>query len=137
MKPLLTTIAILLFSNILFSQNLTATTSEGKKVILKNDKTWEYINEQVTKKSCVVEPNFKEPKGNNSAMWKKVGTTIADMKKHVSVDLEVSEKDITLLELSEQFGNAIYVICINGEKLKYRRTGSVFFKDGAEPYSPK
>lgn len=89
-----------------------------------------------TNEPCIIDKNFKEPVGNkeNQSFLKAVDATVADMKKHVSVDMDVPEKDIILLEISEQKGNAVYVLCIKGRKLKYRRTGSVFFKDGAEPY---
>lgn len=118
-----------------FGQDIRATTEDGKKLVLKKDMTWEY-EKSATAVACSAETNFKEPVGDkgNQAFLKAVNATVADMKKHVSVDLGVSEKDIVLLELSEQKGNAIYVLCINGNKFKYRRTGSAFFKDGAEPY---
>jgi hypothetical protein len=137
MKKIIFILSITFFSIQTFSQSMTATTADGKKVLLKNDKTWEYLKEVPNKKSCVVDSNFKEPKSNNSSTWKRMGATVSDMKKHVSVDLGVNEKEIILIELSEQMGNAIYVLCINGESYKYRRTGTVFFKDGAEPYTPR
>ncbi|TGV02757.1 hypothetical protein [Flavivirga rizhaonensis] len=59
-----------------------------------------------------------------------MGTRVDDLKKHISVDLGVSESDIILLQLSEQLGNAVYIVCANGMKMKYRRTGSIFRKDG-------
>jgi len=44
----------------------------------------------------------------------------------------VSESKIILLQLSEQLGNAVYIVCVDGVKMKYRRTGSVFRKDGED-----
>jgi len=78
---------------------------------------------------------FQEPKGDskNQGFLKKTNATVADMKKHVSVDTGCSIDKIVLLELSEQKGNAIYVVDVCGQKMKYRRTGSVFFKDGEGP----
>jgi len=61
-----------------------------------------------------------------------MGSTVDDLKKHVSVDLGVNEKDIVLLQLSEQLGNAVYILCVNGVKIKFKRTGSVFRKDGED-----
>jgi len=46
--------------------------------------------------------------------------------------MEVVESNIILLQLSEQLGNAIYIVCVDGVKMKYRRTGSVFRKDGED-----
>lgn len=115
------------------SQNQTATTEDGKKVTLKSDKTWEYVNSETKSENfCVVEENFKEPKWNTSSTWKKMGTRVDDLKKHISIDMGVDEKDVTLLSLSEQMGNGVYVLCVNGTKMKYRRTGSVFRKDGED-----
>ncbi len=41
-----------------FSQNIVATTADGKKVVLKSDKTWEYVVD-VPKPQAVVQPNNK------------------------------------------------------------------------------
>lgn len=131
MKKLLTILFIIpLFA---ISQNQTATTEDGKKVLLKKDNTWEYVNlETKPENTCVVESDFKEPKWNTSSTWKRMGTRVDDLKKHISVDMGVDEKDVTLLSLSEQMGNGVYVLCVNGTKMKYRRTGSVFRKDGED-----
>ncbi|MEL1245823.1 DUF3157 family protein [Flavobacterium sp. DGU11] len=133
MKTLFTS-CLLLFLQIGFCQNIKATTENGKKVLLKDDKTWEYDTSQ-TLESCSTPANFKEPQGDksNKQFLEMTNATVKDMKKHVAVDLGVNEKDIVLLELSEQKGNAIYILCIKGTKYKYRRTGSVFHKDGEKP----
>ncbi len=44
----------------------------------------------------------------------------------------VVEAGCVLLSLSEQLGNAVYQLCVDGNKMKYRRTGSVFRKDGED-----
>lgn len=77
---------------------------------------------------------FKEPKGQygNQRMLKKVGATVSDLKLHISVDRGVDINDITLLQISEQLGNGIYNVCVNGVKYKYRRSGSVFYRDAVE-----
>ena len=121
----------------------------GAGIILHKDSTTEDLERSTLKKNitlelektnldqtCVMDKSFKEPVGDkaNQSFLKHVNATVTDMKKHVSVDLGVSDQDIILLELSEQKGNAIYILCVNGSKIKYRRTGSVFFKDGSEPY---
>ena len=126
-------IMIILCSFPLFasSQEIKATTDDGKKVILKSDFTWEYSNSNSSKEnSCVVEKGFKEPKWNKSSMYKRGGMTVDDLKTHISVDMEVEENDIILLSISEQLGNGVYVLCVNGTKTKYKRTGSVFRRDG-------
>lgn len=127
-------IALLLFGTfqIATSQTITAVTKDGKKVILKEDNTWSYAKTSNTKVPCTIKKGFKEPKWKKSGSWKRMGIRVDDLKKHISVDLGVNEKDITLLQLSEQLGNAVYVVCVNGTKMKYRRTGSVFRKDGED-----
>tara|TARA_R110002124_G_scaffold283446_2_gene459451 strand:+ start:373 stop:786 length:414 start_codon:yes stop_codon:yes gene_type:complete len=126
-------INLLLITTLSFAQSKIATTEDGKKVILKDDNTWEYAKSETKfENSCVVEADFKEPKWNSSGTWKKMGTRVDDLKKHISVDLGVDENKIILLQLSEQLGNAVYVLCVDGNKMKYRRTGSVFRKDGED-----
>ncbi len=61
-----------------------------------------------------------------------MGTRVDDLKKHISIDIGVAESKIILLQLSEQLGNAVYVLCVDGIKMKYKRTGSVFRKDGED-----
>ncbi|PQL92372.1 hypothetical protein [Apibacter adventoris] len=58
------------------------------------------------------------------------GATVEDMTKYVSVDNDCPVKNIqVLLDLSEQMGNALYIVDMYGVKMKYIRTGSVFSKD--------
>lgn len=61
-----------------------------------------------------------------------MGTRVDDLKKHISIDMGVDESKIILLQLSEQLGNAVYIVCVDGTKMKYKRTGSVFRKDGED-----
>ena len=124
---------VVMFSIQSFSQDIKATTEDGKKVILKADKTWKYDESKTEiKNPCVIEKGFKEPKYNTSGMWKKMGSTVDDLKKHISVDMGVKQEKIILLEVSEQLGNGVYILCVDGQKMKWRRTGSVFRKDGED-----
>jgi hypothetical protein len=53
MKTLLSVIFIFLFSFVAFGQtNITVTTEDGKKVVLKSDKTWEYVIESPKKETA-------------------------------------------------------------------------------------
>lgn len=93
--------------------------------------------EKETSEPCNIEAGFKEPKGEskNQGFLRKVDATTEDLKKHISIDRDCEISDITLLKLSEQKGNGIYILCIKGTKYKYRRSGSVFYRDGIEnPY---
>lgn len=129
-------LGVLLTSTYTFAQNKTAVTEDGKKVILKSDKTWEYVENKSDIKTCTVEAGFVEPKGEskNQSFLKKTGATVTDLKKHISVDRECNITDIILTDISEQLGNGIYIVCINGKEYKYRRIGSVFYKDGDDPF---
>jgi hypothetical protein len=113
------------------SQNIEATTKDGRKVILKPNKTWEYDpNSSNTSSNCNLSANHVEPKTDKATydMLKQFGATTDDLKKHVSVENECGVNDIILIAVSEQMGNGMYVICVKGTKMKYKRTGSVFSK---------
>lgn len=128
-------LGLILTSTFTFSQNKSATTEDGKKVILKSDKTWEYVESKIDGKVCGVESGFIEPKGDskNQSFLKKVDATVSDLKKHISVDRSCKITDITLTNISEQKGNGIYIVCVGGKEYKYRRSGSVFYRDGEDP----
>lgn len=134
MKKLFT-LCVFLTSTYTFAQDKTAVTEEGKKVILKPNKTWEYTENKSDIKTCIVEAGFIEPKGEpkNQSFLKKVDATVTDLKKHISVDRECKITDIILTNISEQLGNGIYIVCVNGKEYKYRRSGSVFYRDGDDP----
>ena len=70
-------LGLTLFSVCSFGQDIKATTEDGKKVILKADKTWKYDE---SKNTCVIEAGFKEPKYNTSSSWKRMGSTVDDLK---------------------------------------------------------
>lgn len=129
---------ILLFSVLSFGQEIKATTEDGRKVILKPNKTWIYDETKIeTKNLCIVESGFKEPKYNTSSSWKRMGSTVEDLKKHISLDMGVKQEKIILLDVSEQLGNGVYILCVDGQKMKWRRTGSVFRKDGEDVLNMK
>ena len=126
---------MLIASSFTFAQNKIATTEDGKKVILKSDKTWEFVDIKTQTNKCEVPANFVEPKGDskNQNFLKLTDATVKDLKKHISVDRGCKIEDIVLNNLSEQKGNGIYIVCIKGTEYKYRRSGSVFYRDGEDP----
>ncbi|MBC7557133.1 MAG: hypothetical protein H7195_09265 [Chryseobacterium sp.] len=129
-------VCLLTVSTLSIAQNIRATTVDGKKVVLKSNKTWEYVNEKTSEEEiCDIPSGFVEPKGDfkDQKFLKKVGATVTDLKKHISVDRGCNESEITLLQISEQMGNGIYIVCVKGTKYKYRRSGSVFYRDGENP----
>lgn len=127
---------LIMFSVYSFGQDIKATTESGKKVILKTDNTWVYEESKTEfKNTCKIESGFKEPKGDskNQSFLKKVDATVEDLKKHISVDRGCKITEIILTNISEQKGNGIYIVCVNGIEYKYRRSGSVFYRDGDDP----
>lgn len=127
-------------TSISFGQSIIAKTEDGRRVILNKDKTWEFIDKTVKKVSkntsdsgCKLPENFKEPKGKNSLWYRRGEITLKDLKKHVSVDFDCKTDDIIIIKASEQKGNGAYTLCVKGKSVKYRRAGTVFFRQGTNP----
>lgn len=80
------------------------------------------------KNDCDLPANFEEPKSEKKVLrWlKKFDATTDDLKKHVSVENDVNLENVTLIRISEQKGNGMYILCVDGKRMKYRRMGSVF-----------
>ncbi|RRJ89322.1 DUF3157 family protein [Paenimyroides tangerinum] len=122
-------LGLILAPTFTFAQNKIATTEDGKKVILKSDKTWEYDTKTTTSENeCVIDANYIEPKSEKgiNSWLKKFDATTDDLKKHVAVENDCKVDQVKLLNISEQKGNGMYSLCVKGKKMKYRRTGSVF-----------
>lgn len=135
------TFTFILLSFVSFGQSTNATTEKGEKVILKQDGTWQYAemkktsdSKNFTKSKMLIEPTGEK---KNQSFLKRINATVEDMKKHVSVDTGCQVDKIILKNLSEQLGNAIYVLDVCDKSMKYRRSGSVFFKDGDEIFKTK
>lgn len=132
--------SLLFASTLTFAQNKIATTEDGKKVILKSDKTWEYDTKSTTSENdCVLDTNYLEPKSEKGInIWlKKFDATTNDLKKHVAVENDCKVDEVKLLNISEQKGNGMYSLCVKGKKMKYRRTGSVFSRLDEDILKPK
>lgn len=95
-------------------------------------------------KTCEVPDGFKEPeRDNKTAKWAKQMNkfnegsfpSLEDIKSHVAIDNDSDVKNVYLLKASEQSGNGIYVLCVNGTEMKYSRTGTVIHRNGTNPLS--
>lgn len=64
---------------------------------------------------------------------KMTGSTEKDLINYVAVDTGCSKEQIAVKDKAEQAGNAVYILSVCGKEMKYRRTGSVFYKDGENP----
>lgn len=114
-------IGLILTSTLSFSQNKPATTEDGKKVILKSDKTWEYDTKSTSENDCNLPSNFVEKDKNER------------LRKHVAVENECKPDEVIFISLTQGMGNGMYVLCVKGKKMKYKKIGSVFMRAEQDP----
>ena len=119
--------SLLLVSTLSFSQNKTATTEDGKKVILKSDKTWEYDTKSVTvsESNCNLGSDFVEKKVNER------------LRKHVAVENDCKPEEVKFISMVQEFGSGTYSLCVKGKKMKYKKIGSVFMRAEQDPLKMK
>jgi hypothetical protein len=121
MKEIIIT-GLLFISMISTAQNKTATTEDGRKVILKSDKTWQYSDEKETVTSdCNLGTGFVEVKGNER------------LRKHVAVENDCKLEEVKFINLTESFGNGMYSLCVKGKMMKYKKIGTVFMRAEQDP----
>lgn len=91
-------------------------------------------SDQATK--CDLPKSYQEPKSDKKiqGFLKRGDATIEDLRKHISVENDVNLSDIIFLRISEQKGNGIYSVCVSGKEMKYKRMGTVFMKNGENPF---
>jgi len=122
-------INFLLLASMSIAQTKIITTEDGKKLLLKEDNTFEYVNDQNSANSCIIDSDFVEPKWNSSKVRTRNKTKVNDLKKVVSKDTGIGIDKITILSFSEETGSGDYLLCVNGQKMKYVRRGNEFLKD--------
>ncbi len=119
-------------------------TEDGRRVLLKSDFTWEYIDlekpvdtkiatlEEPTTNGCNLPLGFEEPKLNSKiqAQLKKGRATMAHVKQKVAKDYGCDVNDVVLLSVYEKKSNASYTLCANGKKVFYKRTGLKILEKG-------
>ena len=142
-------VLLVLFSCIAFSQNnYIVKTEDGRRVLLKADFTWEYIDlvapassdasteapKSVVKidKVCKLPTDFEEPKLNIKvqSQLKKGRATIKYVKKKVAKDLNCELEDVILISAQEQKEKGTYSFCVKGKKVSYKRVGHSIIKKG-------
>ena len=121
------------------------TTEDGRKVILKSDFTWEYLdgNGSETKtfdntdksntddsEACHLPENFEEPRLNPKIQnkLKRGHATIEDIKEKVAKENSVSVSEVILVEASELSTKGEYLFCVKGKKQSYKRLGNTIMK---------
>ena len=137
--------SFIIFSSLTFAQSKIATTEEGKRVLLRENNTWEYIDSKgktetkISENKCNLDNSYVEPKPdkNIQSTLKRVDATIEDLRKHISVENECELSEIKFLRISEQKGNGMYSVCVKGKEMKYRRIGSAFLKADEDPFPDK
>ncbi|WP_370477145.1 DUF3157 family protein [Tamlana flava] len=130
-----------------FAQNnYIVKTEDGRRVLLKADYTWEYIDAEVpvaqVKKNEIPEPSiengcnltddFEEPKLNKKIQdqLKRGRATIDHIKAKVAKDYDCTVEDVLLLSVSEKKSTGSYTFCANGKKVFYKRTGYAILEKG-------
>lgn len=143
MKNLLL-VSILLMSFIGFSQdNHIVKTDDGRRVLLKADFTWEYIdletpanqsiaNKDTPENACNLPKDFEEPKLNAKiqGQLKRGRATIAHIKKKVAKDYDCAVEDVKLLSASEKKTIGTYTFCADGKRVSYKRNGHKIMEKG-------
>lgn len=138
-----TSFFILLFivSSFSYAQNNhIVKTEDGRRVLLKADFTWEYIDSEspetrqiekeiskpVENNVCNITDDFEEPKLDNKIQnqLKKGRATISHIKKKVAKDYDCAVEEVVLLSVSEKKSNGVYDFCANGKKVSYKRVGN-------------
>ena len=142
---LLALFLFLLISSFGFSQTgQIVKTEDGRRVFLKNDYTWEYLDaidsesqtalieslKPVDENSCNLEAGYIEPKLDSKiqSKLKRGHSTIKYVKKKVAKDQNCTVDDVLLLSFSEQQTKAVYHFCANGAKVTYKRLGNSIIK---------
>lgn len=130
-----------LISGITFSQNNhIVKTEDGRRVLLKSDFTWEYIDlekpkvvsspkkelKELTSNRCNLGEESKEPKLKSKiqSQLKRGKSSMPYIKKKVAKDVICNVEDVILLSFTETKERGVYYFCANGEEVKYKRIGN-------------
>ncbi len=113
----------LLVSSFMFSQNINATTEDGKAVILKSNNTWSYTDGSESKEEgCNLGEDFKQSKVNKGLL------------KFVMVDTDSNADEIIFIRSRRSVGGGNWTLCVKGRKISYKRVGSVYMRAGDDPF---
>ncbi len=127
--------------------NYIVKTDDGRRVLLKADYTWEYIDLEKTpndsliantaitkplKKETCATADFTEPKLNAKiqSQLKRGRATIKHVKAKVAKDYNCNTDEVILLSFKEQKAKATYNFCVKGNNITYKRIGNSILKKG-------
>lgn len=156
MKLLLSICLIAFFCVGMKSQNNhIVRTEDGRRVLLKADFTWEYIDLTIPEKQpntptkeasnenkiegvknninanyCNLGSDFNEPKLNTKtqALLKRSRSSIKQLKEKVAKKENCAIREIILISASETKAKGTYTFCTCNGKIAYKRNGSSFFR---------
>lgn len=80
-------------------------------------------NDQQTAKECDLPKDFKEPIKNKR------------LKKFVAIDTGVEENEVIIIRAQNGFGSGIYTACVKGQPIQYQKMGTVFMREGKNPFN--
>ncbi|OBQ56986.1 DUF3157 family protein [Tamlana sp. s12] len=141
-------LTLLFFVTVLsFAQNNhIVKTEDGRRVLLKADFTWEYIDAKAPEpnaieaavakaentEGCQIPADYEEPKLNSKiqSQLKKGRATIDHVKQKVASDYDCQAGEVILLWVKEQKSKAVYMFCAKGTKVKYKRVGNSIIEAG-------
>ncbi|WMI66503.1 DUF3157 family protein [Aestuariibaculum sp. YM273] len=145
MKSIIFLLLLFITSATFAQNNYIVKTEDGRRVLLKADYTWEYIDaapkeaskndiSEATKTddACNLGADYEEPKlnGKIQSQLKKGRATIDDVKRKVAKDYNCSVDEVILISASEQKSKGRYQFCANGKKVDYKRTGFTIIQAG-------
>jgi len=133
---------VCLISGISIAQNNhIVKTDDGRRILLKADFTWAYIDatgtianleDKIISKTtnCNISEDFTEPRLNKKiqAQLKKGRATISHVKMKVAKDYNCEPDTVILMSVSEQKSKALYHFCANGKAVTYKRIGNAIIK---------
>lgn len=144
MKPFLLILLFFISFMGISQNNYIVKTEDGRRVLLKADFTWEYIDAEtplsknaveekvksVEINRCSLAEGFIEPELDKSIQLqlKKGRATIEDIKKRVAKEHKCQVEDVILLSVSEDKAMGAYDFCANGTKVSYKRNGLAVVK---------
>ena len=129
-----------------FSQNnYIVKTDDGRRVLLKADFTWEYIDAEPKQSetvanetpkvktiddTCNLASDFEEPTLDNKTQnqLKKGRATISHVKARVAKDNNCDVEQVVLISAKENKKTGVYQFCANGKSIKYKRVGNTIVK---------
>ena len=134
-------ILLLTISTVGFAQNnFIVKTEDGRRVLLKADFTWEFIDLEKPKtvnqsnelsnlkmnNNCNTSIGFSEPKLNSKIQseLKRGRASMPYIKKKVAKKYNCKKEDILLLSVSENKQKGVYKFCANGTIVTYKRLGN-------------